>query len=172
VFNQVADLALGIQEITELSCTYRADLNAGRISSGVAADSLDTEGAFLNNTLIAGPVAEIMGFGVNLLLCNLGISPVKAPGTIGAGRHAVTAADTPVVIYHNYAIGLFPGSLGGTDLDAGRIFTLLALYRHIKMTFFRYFFGIVILVRFLQVTNPFLSFLELKHAYIMDLGIA
>jgi hypothetical protein len=64
MFNQVADLALGIKEVAELSCTHRADLNTGRVFTRITSDSLDAEGALFNNPFITRPVTEIMSFSI------------------------------------------------------------------------------------------------------------
>jgi hypothetical protein len=52
---------------------------------------------------------------------------VKATGVIGAGRLAITAADTLLLINYNNTIGAFPGSSGRTDPGTGRIVAVHAL---------------------------------------------
>ena len=54
------------------------------------------------------------------------VLPVKAASAVGAGSHAVPAADTAVVIHHHYAISPFECGLGRTDRDTGRILTVVA----------------------------------------------
>jgi len=59
-----------------------------------------------------------------------GITPVKAPWTIGAGGHAETAADTAVIVHGHDAILVLEGGPGGTRLDAGRVVTVITEDQH------------------------------------------
>jgi hypothetical protein len=52
---------------------------------------------------------------------------VKAPGVIGAGRLAVAAADTLLLMNYNNTIGTFPGSSGRTDPGTWGIVAVHAL---------------------------------------------
>jgi hypothetical protein len=68
-----------------------------------------------------------IGIAINLGGGNLWLSPVKAAGTIRTRNYTVPTPDTLAIIYNYNAIWLLPGSINGTNLDAGRILTLVAL---------------------------------------------
>ncbi len=83
--------------------------------------SLITESTFFHNTL--GPCWK---FRIFLSDKRPGVSPVKAPCTVGTGSHAVPAADTAVHIHHDYPVFTFECSLCRTHPYTGRFSTVIA----------------------------------------------
>ena len=55
----------------------------------------------------------------------------EGPRLVGAGHHAVAAADTGVPIHHDDAIGPLERGPGGADVHAGRVLAVLAHHRQI-----------------------------------------
>src|SRR5574337_1899357 len=93
--------------------------------------------------------------------------------TIGAGCHAVPAADAPIIVDDDDAVRLFPGGLGGTSPDTGGVLALLALDGHVEIILFRDQLRIIVLFRFFEV-DPLLALLEAQHAdpvYLRVLGL-
>src|SRR5579872_5437635 len=131
IFDDVADLAGGVENVAEFPRAHRANLHARRIAPGAGA--LDAEGAFLHYAFGPGPVAEVVGVGIDLVLRHAGLGPIEVARAVGAGRHAVAAADAPVVVDHHDAILLGPGGAGGADLGAGRVLALLAAHRDVEV---------------------------------------
>src|SRR5690348_6589231 len=66
VFDDVADLAVFVEEVAELSRAHRARFHTSGILAG--ARPLNTESALLDDTLGPRPVAQIMRLGVQLVL--------------------------------------------------------------------------------------------------------
>ncbi len=73
---------------------------------------------------------------------------------VGTGHRAVTAADAPIIIDHYHAIRLSPGGLDRAGLDAGRLFTLLALYRQIPAPWLRHLLGLEMVIGLMQIVAP------------------
>ena len=144
VLDRIPDLAVRIKEVAEFSGANRTGLDTGRVPAGFVPDTLDAEGAFFNNSLVSGPVAEIMRLGIDLFRRSVRSSPVKLPGAVRAGGHAVPAADAPVIVNHHNAVRFFPCGLGRTGPYAGRIFALLALHRHVEIIFLRNLLRIIV----------------------------
>src|ERR1035441_3040931 len=91
VLDDVADLTVFVEEVTELARAHRANFDARRIAAGTGA--LDAEGAFFDDALGARPVAQIVSVGIEFLVGNGWLLPIEMPRSIGASRHAVTAGD-------------------------------------------------------------------------------
>ena len=53
------------------------------------------------------------------------VPPVQAPGSVRAGGHAESAADTPVVVHHDDAVRSPKCRLNRTDSDAGRVVAVI-----------------------------------------------
>ncbi len=51
---------------------------------------------------------------------------VDEAGIVGAGLHAVTAADAPVVVDHDDAVIALEGGAGGADIEAGGLGAVVA----------------------------------------------
>src|ERR1017187_137768 len=131
VLDDVADFAVLIEQVAEFPGAHRAYLDARRIAP--RAGPLDAEGALLHNALGPRPVAQVVGVGVDLGFRDFGLGPVEVPGAVGTGRHAVPAADAPVVVDHHDPIFFRPGGAGRAYLGAGRVAALLALDRDVEM---------------------------------------
>src|SRR5512143_3637728 len=82
----VANLAVRIEQITELPCTNWTGFHASRVSA--VSRPLDAEGALLHDSLVARPVAKIVRLRIDLLRLSVWLRPVEMAGTIGAGGHA------------------------------------------------------------------------------------
>src|ERR1039458_4054132 len=134
VLDDVADLAMGIEDVAELTRAHRADFDAGGVAA--LARALDTEGALLDHALGPRAVAEVVGVGIDFVFGNGRGFPVEVPRAVGAGRHAVAAADAPVVIDDHDAVLLSPGGACRADLGAGRILALLAADGDVEVAFF------------------------------------
>ncbi len=100
----------------------------------------------------------------------VGCGPVEVARAVGAGGHAVAAADAPVVIDHHDAVLLRPGGAGGADLGAGRILALLAGHRDVEVAFLGNLGGMVVGVGVREIHALFL--LHREDADPVDLRIA
>src|SRR5512143_537170 len=158
----IANLAVRVEQITELPRTNRTGFHASRVSA--VSRPLDAEGALLHDSLITRPVAQVVRLRIDLLRLSVRLRPVKMASTVGTGGHAVPAADAPVIIDDDDAVRLLPGGLRRAGANAGRIFALLTLNGHIKVIGFGNQGRIVILVRLLEV-DPLLPLLETEHRY-------
>src|SRR6266545_1139524 len=99
-----------------------------------------------------------------------GLGPVEVAGAVGAGGHAVAAADAPVVVDDHDAVLLGPGGAGGADLGAGRVLALLAAHGDVEVAVFGNFGGVVVGVGVGEVHALFLFHGE--DADPVDLGVA
>src|ERR1035438_4643213 len=168
VLDDVADLTVFVEEITELSRAHRANLDARRIAPGTGA--LDAEGTLFDDALGARAVAQVVSIGIEFLVGNGWLGPVEMPRSIGASRHAVTAADAPVVIDHHDAVALDPGGAGGAYLGAGRVLAMLAPDGHVEMSLFGNLGGVVVCVGVREIDA--LILFHRHHANPLDLRIA
>src|ERR1017187_8246854 len=160
VLDDVADLTVFVEEIIELLRARRAHFDTRRIAPGTAA--LDAEGALFDDALGPRAVAQVVRVGVEFLVGNFRLLPVEMPRAIGASRHAVTAADAPVVIDHHDAVAFGPGGAGGAYLGARRVLAMLAPDGHVG--------GVVVCVGVREVDA--LVLLHRHHAYPLDLRVA
>jgi len=76
------------------------------------------------NTKIAPLHGAFASWAVRALICQ-GLMD-KGAGLVGAGDHAVTTANAAVTIHQYDAILPLKGCTGGADINAGRVFTVLA----------------------------------------------
>src|SRR6266496_1893751 len=83
VFDDVTNLAVGIEDVAGLGRPHGADLDTGRIPA--FARTLDTERALLHYALRSRAVAEVVGVGVDLAFGNGGRLPIEIPRAVGAG---------------------------------------------------------------------------------------
>ncbi len=97
-----------------------------------------------------------MRVGIHFPCRQAGLLPVEVPRPVGASRHAVPAADAPVVIHNHDAVVFLPGRLDGAHLGARGVFALLTLDRHVEMSFLGDLHRIVVAVGVLQVHPSFL----------------
>src|ERR1017187_241514 len=168
VLDDVADLTVFVEEIIELLRARRAHFDTRRIAPGTAA--LDAEGALFDDALGPRAVAQVVRVGVEFLVGNFRLLPVEMPRAIGASRHAVTAADAPVVIDHHDAVAFGPGGAGGAYLGARRVLAMLAPDGHVEMSLFGNVGGVVVCVGVREVDA--LVLLHRHHANPLDLRIA
>src|SRR3974377_954141 len=87
VLDDVANLAVGVEDIAELPGAHRADLDASGVAAFAAA--LDAEGALLDDALWPRPVAEVVGVGVQFVCRNRRLNPVEVACAVRARSHAV-----------------------------------------------------------------------------------
>src|ERR1035438_3286239 len=168
VLDDVADLTVFVEEVTELTRAHRANFDARRIAPGPRA--LDAEGAFFDDALGAGTVAQVVSVGIEFLVGYFRLLPVEMARAIGASRHAVPAADAPVVIDDHDAVFLGPGGAGGAYLGAWRVLAMLAPDGHVEMSLLRNLGGIVVCVGVREVDA--LVLLHRHHANPLDLRVA
>src|SRR6266545_3270051 len=119
VFDDVTDFAIGIQDVAELARSHGADLHARRVAA--VARALDAERALFDHALGPRAIAQVVRIGVEFVVRNGGLGPVEVARAIGARRHAVAAADAPIVVDDYDAVFLGPGRAGRADLGAWRI---------------------------------------------------
>src|SRR3972149_924399 len=170
VLDHEADLASRVKQVSELAGPDGADLDARRIFPLHLPGALHAEGALLDHPDGPRPVPQVMRVGVHIPGRQAGFLPVEMPRPVWARRHAVPAADAPVVIHHHDAVVFLPGRLNRTNLGARRIFTLLALDGHVEMPFLGDVRRVVILFGMLQVDPPFLG--KPENPDPLDLGVA
>src|ERR1017187_1981822 len=168
VLDDVADLAIGVEDVAEFARPHRADFHTGRITPVAAA--LDAEGALFNHAFRPRPVAQIVRVGIDLVLRNGGLGPVEVARAVRARGHAVAAADAPVVVDDHDAVFLRPGGAGGADLGARRILALLAAHGDIEVALLGDLGGIVVGVGMREIHALFLFHLE--DADPVDLRVA
>ena len=120
----------------------------------------------------ARPIAQIVRVRVELLGRNPGLGPVEVPRPVGAGCHAVAAADAPVVIDDDDAIRLLPGRRGRAGFHALRVLALLTGDRKIGLPFGGHLLVDVEGIAVLEIdsTDHVLA-LELENADPLDLGV-
>src|SRR5262245_11093491 len=136
VFEDVANLAVGIENVSELAGAGGTHFEARRIFS--RARALDTEVAFLHHALLARTIAEVRHVRIDLVRGNLRLRPVESPREVGTRGFAIPAADAPVVIDHRDAVRFGPRRLRRTHLHARRVAALLALHRHVEKSLLRH----------------------------------
>ena len=100
---------------------------------------MNAESAFFHDALPAHAVTQIMLFLINLIFGYHRVTPVKPAPPIRAGRHAVPAANAPIVVHYNNAVRLLPGGLGGAGLDAWGILAMETLHPHVELVLHRDF---------------------------------
>jgi hypothetical protein len=149
VFEDVTDLAVFIQKISEFSGSDRTGFHTGRIPA--ISNPLDAECAFLDYSLVARPVTEKMSVGIDIFSRQLDFPPIEIARSIGTSGHAAAAADTPIVIDDDNAIRLGPGSSDRAAFHTNGISALLALDWEVKMPFIRYFLVVVIHVSVYEI---------------------
>ena len=167
VFYEVPDFAVRIEQVPEFPRPRRAGLHAGGVAS--LPYPLDAERAFFHHVFHPRSVSQIMDLRIHFLRRHGRLRPVEDPPLVGAGGDAVPAADAPVVIHDHDAVRFLPGGLHRTDLHAGGIFALLALNGHVQEPRFGDGFGIVVMLRILQVDQA--SLLQPDHPYPVQLRV-
>src|SRR5512140_3872611 len=80
VFDDVPDLALGIEQVPELPGPHRADLDARRVPAGSVPDPLDAVGALLDHPDGARPVPEVVRLAAHLRGRQPRLPPVEVAG--------------------------------------------------------------------------------------------
>ena len=155
-----------IENIAEFARADRAHLHAGRIAS--RAGALDTEMAFLHDTLAAWPVAQVSHIGIDFIFGDLRFGEIEAPRPIRAGGLAVAAANAPIVINDCNPVRFLPGGMDGADFDAGWILALLALDGHVEEAFFGDRLRGVVVIALFHVHRAVRHF---EHADVLDFRI-
>ena len=125
-----ADLRSWIEQVAKDAGSGRAGFKAGRQLT--LACAVQTEGAFFHHTLRADTVTEVTLLRVDFFFGDFRFGPIETTSVVWTGGFAVTAANAPVVVDNDDAVGLFPSSLDRTNVDARWILALLALDRHVK----------------------------------------
>src|SRR5690606_21113316 len=120
-----------IAQVTELARPGRAGLDARRIAA--VADSVNTEGALLDDALRTEAVAEVVHVGIHGLGRDAGLGPVETACAVGTCGHAAAAADAPVVVDRHDAVGLLPGGVDRAGLHARCVATVLAGDRKVEV---------------------------------------
>ena len=166
VGENVADLAGRIEQVAEDARAGGAGLHTGRLPP--LARALRAHVALLGDAARPRAVTEVVGYGIDLGRRNLRLGPVEVTRPVGTGRHAVAAADAPVVVDDDDPIGLLPGGLHRACLDAGRVLALHALDRHVELAFDRDRGGVVVVLGGLQVHRPLV---HLQHADVPHLRV-
>src|SRR5512140_1456220 len=115
------NLAMRIVQVAEdhrIVSGLGAGLDAGWLL--VAIDAVHAQRAALGAAIAAGHVG--------ILVAN----SLKHDRTrlVGAGHHAIAAADADMPVDQHDTVGALERSAGGADVDAGRLFAMLAHYRH------------------------------------------
>ena len=167
VFNKVSYFALRIEQVPEFPGSRGTGFHAGGVTP--IPDPLDTKRAFFHNIFHSRPVPQIMDIRIQFFNWNVGLSPVKDPSFIRTGRDTITAAYAPVVIDNYDTVRFLPRRLDGTDAYTGGIFALLALNRHVHEPRFRHCFGIVVVLRILQVDQA--PLLQADDSYPLELRV-
>ncbi len=126
--------------------------------------------ALLDDALRPRSVAQDVRVGIDLVLRNRWLGPVEVARPVGAGGHAVAAADAPVVVDHDDAVGLLPGGADRAHLGARRVVALLAGDGEVEVALARHLVGLVVGVGVLEIDAVALAHLE--HADVVHLGIA
>ena len=114
------NLALGVVQVAKQHGTaagIRAGLHAGRLA--VAVDAVNTKRTTLYRSLATWRV----GFLVFQRLVD------KLARLVRTGHHAVTAADTGMLVDQNDTVCAFERGAGRADIHAGRLFAVLAHHR-------------------------------------------
>jgi len=86
--------------------------------------------------LRARPIFQVKGVGIDLFGRRVRLTPVEEARRVRARCHAVTAAETPVIIHHHDAIRLHPGGLDGACLYTRGIVAVHALHGQVVLAFF------------------------------------
>jgi hypothetical protein len=68
-------------------------------------------------------------FWIYIFRRELWLKPIKPAGTVGTGRYAKSAANTPIVIHQDKTIFVFIGSSRWADFNTWRIVTVVTLHR-------------------------------------------
>ena len=93
-----------------------ARLDTGRLHAAV--DTVDTEGALLHN-----PVHPDRDIGVFIFFAGEFLGDKRA-GLVGAGDHAITAANAPVLVDEDYTVLADEGGRHGAYMGAWRMLTM------------------------------------------------
>ena len=117
-----------------------------------------------------GRLPEVVRLRVELVRRDRRLAPVEVARAVRAGRHAVAAADAPVVVDHDDAVRLRPGGAGRADLRARRVAALLARHRHVEVALLGHLGGLVVGVGVREVDA--LLLLHREHADPVDLRVA
>src|SRR6266581_1041948 len=145
----VGDFAVRIEDVAELPRAGGTDFEARGVFS--LARALDAEMAFLHHALPPGAIAEIGHLRIDSFFGNLRLREVEPAREVRTRGFAIATPDAPVVINHRDAVLLLPGGVNGTNLHAGRVFTLLALHGHVEEIFFRHLGRVVIVLGLLHI---------------------
>ena len=89
--------------------------------------------ALLHRSLGSNSIGKVTLFRVYFFGRDLWLFPIKAPSVIGASGFAIATANAPVVINDDDPVFFLPGCFDRANRNAGRVVTLLALDRHIKL---------------------------------------
>ncbi len=130
---------------------------------------MDAEVTFLNDT--AGPwaIPKVVRIGIYLLSRNFRGGPVEMPGPIRTRCHAITTANTPVVVDDYYSVRLHPCSFNRTGFDTGRVVTLHALHGKVVLALDRHRLRLVVVVRVFEIE---ISLIHLQYTNVLYLGFA
>jgi len=107
--------------------------------------------------------------GVDLLFGNVWFCPVEDSSLIGTGCNAISAPNTPIVIYDDDPIRFLPGGMDRTDLHTRRILTLLTLNRKIDESLFWNQVRVIIMFRIFKIDQ--VSSLEPENPDPVELGM-
>ena len=126
--SRIDDLAVGIVEVAEEARARGAGDDAARQQA--LGRALHAEGALLDDALGARRRLADDGDAGRRFLHRR--APVEDAVVVGAGDHAVAAADAAVVVHVDDAVGHLVGRLRRTGLHAGRVVAVEAVGRLIR----------------------------------------
>lgn len=171
MFYQHLDLTVWIEQVSEFTGTNGTSLDTGRVTA--IACAVNAKGTFFDDAALPRSIAEDVNFRVDLFRGDFGVGPVEASRAVWTGRHAVAAADAPIVINYSDAVRVLPGRLGRAGSYTFGILTLLTGDRHVNHTFCRLEAMIEGWISRLQIDKADNLFaLEFEYAYPMNLRIA
>jgi hypothetical protein len=147
--DDISDLAIRVEQVSEFPDPRRAGLHTSRISS--LPYPLDAKGALVRCGQQSGSVSKVVHGRVDLVHGNVRLGPVEDSSFVGARSDTIPAANAPIVIHYHDPIGFLPGGMDRTNFYTGRVLTLLALDGQVGEARFRNQIGIIVMFRIFKI---------------------